>query len=88
MTIDSDSDTEHTDRKPVKRSKPIVKEEDEEILLGHTVIMNEAPTDEPVQVKVGSHQQWKFTDILQLDAAKKEPELEFEINDKDDRPPF
>jgi ATP-dependent helicase YprA (DUF1998 family) len=34
-------------------------------------------------VKVGSTQQWKFSDVLQVDALK--PDLDF---DEDERPPF
>lgn len=52
--------------------------------------MNEkAQGDSAVQVKVGSSQQWKFTDILQVDAGKqKEMEMEFDGAKGDERPPF
>ena len=87
MTIDSDAEPE-VYKKKSKLPKP-VKEDDEEILLGHTVILNETQTtDGPVHVKVGSSQQWKFTDVLQLDAVKKDPDMDFDVNDKDERPPF
>lgn len=83
MTIDSDSEVEAPKTKRPKKSKEteIVKEEDEEILLGHTVILDSGKSgEEPTQAKVGSHQQWKFTDVLQVD-AKKDMDMEFETGD-------
>ena len=65
MTIDSDSETEATDKKRSKSKKQlIVKEEDEEILLAHSVILDDKATNSVPILKVGSSTQWKFTDVL------------------------
>ena len=66
MTIDSDSETEATDKKRSKKSKKqvIVKEEDEDIQLAHSVILDEKSNNLVSVMKVGSSTQWKFTDVL------------------------
>jgi hypothetical protein len=89
MTIDSDSETERPAQKKGKQPK-IVAEDDEELFLGHTVILNGDKEDskQQAQVKVGSSTQWKFTDVLQVDAHKKEQEMDFDTGNIDDRPPF
>ncbi len=73
MTIDSDSDVEN---KKIKRgtklnkhSKPV----EEEILLGHSVILTDT-NEEPKRMKkhttghiTGSNNHWNFTESLQMD---------------------
>lgn len=58
MTIDSDSDAETKKQpKPNKAKKQqIVREEDEEILLGHSVILDDKPVNGQVpHMRVGSN---------------------------------
>jgi len=91
MTIDSDSEAEN--KKPTKANKAkkpqIIREEDEEILLGHSVILDDKPmTGQVPHVRVGSNQQWKFTDVLQVDNHKRNLDMDFEVTTKDERPPF
>ena len=50
----------------------MVKEEDEDIQLGHSVIFDGKQEGNVPNVRVGSNQQWKFKDILQVDGKKKE----------------
>ena len=68
----------------------MVKEEAEDIQLGHSVIFDGKQEGNVPNVRVGSNQQWKFKDILQVDGKKKEQMEEWgdTTANTDDRPPF
>ena len=72
MTIDSDSDVETSKPAPQKKDKKgkPVKQEDEEILLGHSVILQDMD-DGPKKIRkhttghiVGSNNLWSFSGSL------------------------
>ena len=61
------------------------------MVLAHTVILENKPSENnKFQARVGSNKQWKFSDILQVDANKKLDQLDWgeTTANTDERPPF